>query len=149
MTTCLHKITQAQDDIQFATEAGTKMHAALARITLNGDATHGDQELISHIRKNPDLAEYFTPTSLTEVPIAGTISGRFISRRIDRMIINTELQQIKILDYKTDINKTDRREKYIFQLKEYAALMHAIYPSYSVSAAILWTHDWTLEKILN
>ena len=148
MTTCLHKILREEDNMRAATNAGTRMHEMLQRVIIGDEITRGDADLIAKIKACENAAFYFHPTSKTEVPIAGTIGGKFISRRIDRMRIDDTMHQIHILDYKTDIDTTTRREKYIAQLKEYASLMHAIYPDYSIHLAILWTHDWRLEKIL-
>lgn len=134
-------LTQIQSE-KFATNAGKNMHERL-RIASTDDSC----ELAQHILATPGLAEYFTQSAKTEVPIAGTIRGKFISRRIDRLVIDHDTKTIKILDYKTDIDRKSRRTKYIFQLREYQELLHAIYPDFKIFAAILWTHDWTLESI--
>ncbi len=134
-------------DMRFATSAGTDMHERLRKIAIDGAAARGDAELIARIQTNAHLAEYFGPNARTEVPVAGTINGRFISRRIDRIIVDTAAKTIKILDYKTDTDRRARRDKYKIQLQEYRDLLGAIYPGFTISAAILWTHDWTLEVI--
>lgn len=148
MTTCLHNIINRTNHEKFATQSGTKMHNTLARIQISSNGNKGDSNIIAHILACPGAAEYFTNTARTEVPIAGTIGDKFISRRIDRMYIDNDTKTIHILDYKTDIDKTSLRSKYIAQLKEYAALLRAVYPDFKITAAILWTHDWQLEKIL-
>lgn len=134
-------------DMRFATRAGTDMHERLRKIVIDAATARGDAELIARIQPNAPLAEYFGPHARTEVPVAGTINGRFISRRIDRMIVDTAAKTIKILDYKTDTDRRARRDKYKTQLQEYRDLLGAIYPGFTISAAILWTHDWTLEII--
>lgn len=148
MTTCLHKIISDEDGRRAATDAGTHMHEMLQRVTIGDDVTRGDDGLVQKIKSNTDIAFYFHPDSKTEVPVAGTVGGIFISRRIDRLRIDHATKQIHILDYKTDIDTTTHRQKYIAQLKEYTSLMQMIYPEYSITAAILWTHNWQLEKIL-
>ncbi len=148
MTTCLHDILSHEDSIRAATDNGTKMHTMLQRVIIDGAITHGPSNLIEKIKSCDGAEFYFHPTSKTELPIAGTICGKFVSRRIDRMRIDHTAKQIHILDYKTDIDTTALRTKYVAQLKEYAALMRAIYPTYHVTASILWTHEWRLEKIL-
>ena len=90
---------------------------------------------------------FFAENTRTEVPIAGIINGNFISRRIDRLSVDDENKIVRILDYKTDIEKESRREKYIVQLNEYEKLMRQIYPEYKIEKYILWLHDWTLEKL--
>lgn len=136
-----------QREMQFATKAGTSMHERLRKIIIEDQDIRGDVELIERIQQNVQLSAYFRRTARTEVPIAGTMNGRFISRRIDRMVIDEKAKIIKILDYKTDTQRTMRRDKYKAQLHEYCNLLHQIYPEFAISAAILWTHDWTLETI--
>lgn len=132
---------------QYATGAGTNMHERLRQIVIVADGVHGDAELAKNIINNPALLEYFTADAKTEVPVAGTVNGKFISRRIDRMVIDHAEHRIKIMDYKTDTDCTTRRALYKHQLNEYCDLMRKIYPDFTVTAAILWTHNWTLESI--
>ena len=132
---------------KFATDAGTHMHERLRKITIDGQNISGDTTLAEKIINLDGCAKYFTPAAKTEVPIAGTINGKFISRRIDRMIIDNATQTICSLDYKTDINPDAFRYKYIAQLREYRELLKAVFPGHAISAAILWTHNWQLENL--
>lgn len=145
--TTLHNILSARDSKTFATASGTKMHIRLRHIVLEDDTQCGDSDLISKIQQRSDLVPFFCRASKTEVPIAGTIKGRFISRRIDRLLVNHDEKTVKILDYKTDINPNERKSIYVSQINEYIQLMRAIYPGYKISGYILWTHDFLLEKI--
>lgn len=129
-----------------ATDVGTEMHIRMQRISIDAPRP-ADVELVGRIRACPGLVEFFGPNSRPEVPVAGTIRGRFISRRIDRMIIDTAQKTIRILDYKTDVTHDANRDKYIAQIGEYIALVRRIYPDYAVSGYILWLHDWTLERV--
>lgn len=147
MTASLCDFIATQRSNNYATRNGTNMHERLRQITISKAKIHGDQAIIKHIIQNTILVEYFAPDAKTEVPIAGTINGKFISRRIDRMIINPDTKHIKILDYKTDTDCTARRAKYQYQLREYRELLHKIYPDFTITSAILWTHNWTLEEI--
>ena len=145
--TQLHNIISQQERTKHATNAGAKAHLQLGRIKIpthtNGVAT----EIIQKINTNPTLSELFSVTSKTEVPIAGTLNGHFISRRIDRLLIDHATKTIKILDYKTDIDPTIRKKAYVAQINEYAQLLHTIYPTYKISGYILWTHNFLLENI--
>lgn len=147
MTTNLCDFIANQHRAKHATAAGTNMHERLRTIVIDGATTRGDTTLISHIINNPNLVEYFAPHARTEVPIAGTINGKFISRRIDRMITDAATKRIKIMDYKTDTDCGARRVIYKKQLGEYCDLLKKIYPDFVVTATILWTHNWTLEEI--
>lgn len=145
--TTLHNILAEYDKTQYATTAGTHTHQKLSKITISPDFESGDSELINHIKQIPELRRLFSPDTKTEVPIAGTIKNRFISRRIDRLHIDTNTKTITILDYKTDINHEKFRTVYISQMQDYANLLHAIYPDHKIDTYILWTHDFLLEKL--
>lgn len=146
--TTLHNILQQHTQTKFATDTGTQMHRRLQRIFI-GDTnnTTCDADIITRISANPDLRRLFDTQSQTEVPIAGTTENRFISRRLDRLRTDHTTKTIEILDYKTDINPDTFRTKYIAQLHEYATLLRRIYPQYKIICYILWTHDFSLEKI--
>lgn len=143
----LHDILNQCERTRFATDAGTKMHKRLQRVTIEADKTSGDPDLVARISAKSELLPFFCLAAKTEVPIAGTIKGRFVSRRIDRLLVNTLDKTVSVLDYKTDINKTINRDKYIAQVHEYVALLQAVYPDYKIAGYILWTHDFLLEKI--
>ena len=145
--TILNKILSDREHVACATKTGTETHHLLQRVIIDGDTCVGNTDLVSKIKNNPELLAFFTKESKTEVPIAGFISGCFISRRIDRLVIDTTAQTIMILDYKTDINKEQFYSKYIAQIREYTTLLRAMYPDYVITGYILWTHDFSLEKL--
>ena len=144
--TTLNNIISVQQQTEQAIAHGTQVHARLQKITQFD--INNPTDTISHtISANTDLHKFFCPASQTEVPIAGTINGHFISRRIDRMYIDHNTKNIYILDYKTDTNPDERRQQYIHQIHEYINLVHKTHPNYTVSGYILWTHDFSLERI--
>ena len=146
----LNDFLQATMSKQYATESGTKMHLLLQGIvidTINGN--RGDDELVSVISNKPELKQFFVLDAKTEVPIAGIIHGVFVSRRIDRLLINDKDKTVVFMDYKTDLNKTEFYDKYKKQLLEYAELLHSAYPKYKTNGFILWTHDWQLEQVVS
>ena len=131
----------------FATASGSEMHLRLQRVSLDAPYS-GDAELRDRIISfGKDLVRFFRAPARAELPVAGYINGRFISRRMDRVIIDNIAHTVDILDYKTDIDRTSRRDKYMAQVGEYITLMRRIYPDYAVCGYILWLHDWTLEKV--
>jgi ATP-dependent exoDNAse (exonuclease V) beta subunit len=146
--TTLHNILSDSEKHVHATDTGTKMHALLQRVVIDKEFEQGDQQLIQKIKQNSTITRFFTAAAKTEVPIAGFINGKFISRRIDRLLINHTNKQIDIIDYKTDTSRDNYVDNYRIQLHEYAQLLHKIYPSYSVKCYILWTHDFSLENII-
>lgn len=148
MTNDICEIMAKRDSVKHATDTGTRVHDALRHVVIDGAHVYGDAQIANEIAERPEVAAFFCPESRCEVPVAATISNKFISRRIDRMIIDDATKTVKILDYKTDVERTVRRDKYVNQLHEYAAILRRIYPEYNIVGYILWTHGWVLEKII-
>jgi ATP-dependent helicase/nuclease subunit A len=146
-----------------AQDAGAEMHRRLQRIMIRDNSpapgpddaradgkAKDDADLIGKIREH-GLQRFFGPDSRAEVPIAGLIGGRFVSRRIDRMVCadapgGADTPAIEFLDFKTDADKAARRDKYASQMAEYSRLLSAAFPGRAIRGYILWLHDWTLEK---
>ena len=131
-----------------ATDTGTGMHATMQKIVIDGDTVHGDANIVNIIRNRADLLPFFVKDAQTEVAIAGYVHGFFVSRRIDRLLINHNTKTIDFIDYKTDTNKDAFIEQYKYQLKEYAELLSSAYPNYKINGYILWLHDWGLDKVV-
>ena len=142
----LQELLNKQNSTEYARKFGILMHAKLQNIIIDGDYEYGDINLISKIKEQPNLTIFFRKNAKTELPIAGYINGKFISRRIDRIIIDSDNKTIKILDYKTDLDKSIRKDTYKAQITEYKKLICDIYPDYKVFSYILWTNDFCLEK---
>ena len=147
MSNTICDLLTAEERAAFATSGGRDMHLRLQRLSLSASRA-ADAELVAHILECDGLARFFSDTSRTELPVAGIINGRMVSRRIDRIIVDDTARTIDILDYKTDTDRTIRRDKYVAQVGEYVALMRRIYPEYTVGGYILWLHDWTLERVV-
>lgn len=148
MTQNLTKFLNEAQHKEYATTAGTQTHAVLQHIIIDSEYESGDSVIIQIIKNHPDLQHFFTKTAQNEVPIAGKIHGRFVSRRIDKLLINKSTKTIDFIDYKTDTNKTAYIDKYKKQLQEYAELLRSTYPEYQINGYILWLHDWVLDKII-
>ena len=149
MTQKLTEFLQNAQNKKCATDAGTKMHLMMQHIIIDESGNVGDEQIINTIKSKPELLPFFSVESKTEVPIAGFIKGVFVSRRIDRLLINHNTKTIDFIDYKTDTNKTEFIDKYKYQLKEYAELLACAYPEYKINGYILWLHDWVLDKIIS
>ena len=145
--TTLNRILDGYTQDAFATRAGLKMHARLQRIVIPNASSDTESDLVDKIKCVPGLSVFFDATAKTEVPVAGYLDGCFLSRRIDRLRIDTNAHKIDILDYKTDTDKSSRHDKYVAQIKEYVRLLKQVYPDYTVAGYILWTHDFSLEKV--
>lgn len=148
MTQKLSDFLSTCQDRGFATTNGTRMHAIMQHIIIDESGENGDAEIIKIIKSRNDLRPFFIASAQTEVPIAGVVHGQFISRRIDRLLINKSNKTIDFIDYKTDINPDEFIDKYRYQLKEYAELLRSAYPDFKISGYILWLHDWTLDRII-
>lgn len=147
MTQTLHDFLTGAKNKEFATKTGTQKHADLQHVVIDSSGNIGNIELIKIIQNHQNLKPFFVKDAKTEVPIAGLINGHFISRRIDRFLINKTTKTIDFIDYKTDIDKTLFIEKYKHQLNEYHELLKSAYPNYKINGYILWTHDWELQQI--
>jgi hypothetical protein len=135
---------------KYATQNGTKIHAKLKSIVIDDVyGNSGDDNIINQILNTPNLSRYFSKSAQTEVPIAGVINGVFISRRIDRLLINDAAKTIEFIDYKSDTNKNTFIEQYKHQLNEYAKLLKSAYPDYIITGGILWTQDWQYNQIIS
>lgn len=139
----IREFLSARKSKKHAVRFGTDKHLEMQRINM----ADKDNEIVKKISANPSLFVFFSNDSRAEVPIAGIMNGKFITRRIDRLVIDNENRQIKFLDYKTDTDKDTFREKYIYQMNEYAQLLKSAHPDYSVEGYILWLTDFTLERI--
>ena len=147
-----NKITDLINDKirqDYATSSGVATHTRMQHIFFDEKgAPLSDDDIVAYITKHPDLVEYMGPLSKTEVPIAGYINGRFISRRIDRLYVNHNTRTVVVIDYKTDVDKERFYNKYIEQLTEYRRLLADVYPGYTIACKILWTNDFTLENVI-
>lgn len=148
MTQNLTKFLNEAKNKEYANSTGTQTHAVLQHIIIDSEYESGDSAIIQIIKNHPDLLRFFTKTAQNEVPIAGKISGRFVSRRIDKLLINKTTKTIDFIDYKTDTDKSAHIDKYIKQIQEYAELLHSAYPEHQINGYILWLHDWVLDKII-
>lgn len=147
MSNDIKSILANNDNIKFATDVGTRMHARLGRVVIDMNKTSGDVELIEKINSVHGLPHMFSAQSKVEVPIAGIVANRFVSRRIDRLLVDEDRRIVYVLDYKTDTTRDMFRDEYVAQLREYATLLGQIYPGYKINRYILWTHDWILESV--
>ena len=148
MTQNLTQFLTGAKNKNFAIKTGTATHTILQRVIIDTDYVVGEKDIVNAIKQHPNLLPFFSKTAQTEAPIAGIIHGHFISRRIDRMLINHDAKTIDFIDYKTDTNKNTFIEKYTKQLQEYAELLCSAYPNYKIKGYILWLQDWSLDKII-
>ena len=136
MTDTLHELLKQRDATSHAIDAGTHMHEKMRHVFIGSNGVCGDSEIIQKITEHKELLQFFDADSQTEVPVAGFVHGKFISRRI-----------VMILDYKTDTNPDEHRTAYHAQVAEYMELLHMIYPKYTVRGFILWLHNFELESV--
>ena len=148
MTRDLTKFLQDAEHKKHATDIGTGMHAKMQHVTVDKDVVCGDADVVNIIKNRADLLPFFVVKAQTEVAIAGFVHGVFVSRRIDRLLINHDTKTIDFIDYKTDTDKSTFIEQYKYQLKEYAELLSSAYPEHKINGYILWLHDWALDKII-
>ncbi len=147
MADTLRGILKEYDNTKYATENGSVTHGKMRAVRMENGTLVGDTDIIKNINKRPELLMFFDENARVEVPIAAVINGKFISRRIDRMVVDDKNKVVHILDYKTDIDKDAFYTNYVAQVREYVSIIKKIYPKYAVCGYILWLHDWSLESI--
>lgn len=140
----INKISRSE----YATATGRSMHVQMQSVFYGVDGWVGDKNIINSISQIPELKEIMGPLSRTEVPLAGIVNGKFISRRIDRLYVNNDTKKVVVLDYKTDVDKNLLSEKYREQLTEYYELLKQIYNGFDIQCKILWLNDFTLENVI-
>lgn len=147
MVNTLREFLSEYDNTQFATKRGTEMHDKMRVVHMVGGELCGDDEIVKNIKKRPELMQFFGENSRAEVPVATEINGRFISRRIDRLVVDDEKRSVYVIDYKTDVDKAAFQQKYVAQVQEYVCIIKKIYQKYKVFGFILWLHDWTVQSV--
>jgi ATP-dependent helicase/nuclease subunit A len=103
---------------------------------------------------NPEYRDFFGPDSQSEVNIGSILpNGQRLTERIDRLVIR--VNDILVLDYKTDWNVPDTLETdhaYVVQLAAYSTALGQAYGGKTIRAAILWTSlprlDWIADNTL-
>ncbi|MBO7508934.1 MAG: hypothetical protein J6T57_01505 [Alphaproteobacteria bacterium] len=149
MTNKLQRLIQSQSNQNYAVANGRDIHKKLQNLFFDAhNAPNCNVEIAEKIAHIPELVKLMGPKSKTEVPIAGFVHGKFISRRIDRLYIDDDTKTIVVLDYKTDTDKKLFYKKYSEQLNEYYELLKQIYSDFTIKCKILWLCDFTLENII-
>lgn len=148
MTQTLKNFLVGAKNKECATKTGTQIHSQLQRVVVDDICNDGASELVEKIRNRPDLKRFFAAAAKTEVPIAGYINGRLVSRRIDRLLIDVSAKTVDFIDYKTDVDKKRYIGTYKKQLSEYGELLKSVYLGYEINGYILWLSDWQLEHMV-
>jgi ATP-dependent helicase/nuclease subunit A len=87
------------------------------------------------------FATIFSPTALSEAPLAGVVNGRVIAGTVDRLMVSDT--EVLVIDFKTgrrvpeDETRVSVHHK--AQMGAYAAVLSDIFPGRSVRAALLYT----------
>ncbi|MBY0272067.1 MAG: double-strand break repair helicase AddA [Alphaproteobacteria bacterium] len=85
--------------------------------------------------------DFYTPSSLGEVPFEGKLGDHWVSGQIDRLVIMEE--QILIIDYKTHREAPSKLEdippSILKQMVIYRDIVTKIYTEHAISCGILWT----------
>lgn len=146
MSNKLRLILSESEHKKHATQNGRAAHKKMQFLTAES-IENTDDDFLKKLFANKELNKFFTADSKVEVPIAGYINGRFVSRRIDRLSVDDTNKVVYVLDYKTDTDKTAFHDEYVKQIKEYKKLLRDIKPDYKIYGFILWLNDFSLEEI--
>jgi len=99
---------------------------------------------------SPELASYFQPGALIEVPISADIPGfGRLYGLIDRLIVTDT--HVLAIDYKSNrvvpASFSECPEGLLRQMGAYAAALSAVFPQHEIQTAILWTATATLMSL--
>jgi ATP-dependent helicase/nuclease subunit A len=90
---------------------------------------------------DPLFAPAFAPSSQAEVPIAGSIAGRLITGRLDRLAVDGH--SVLVIDYKSDRTPPPAEDAvpsaYLRQMAAYRGLLSQAFPGHAIHCALLWT----------
>jgi ATP-dependent helicase/nuclease subunit A len=146
----IHRMLQSLPDIVFEKRAAVAARfLANPQLDLKGEQQDEIAKEVLALLHHPDHAALFGMESRAEVPLAGIINDRTVSRQVDRLCLVDN--QVWIVDYKTNrpppLNKTDTPRPYRQQLAEYRALLREIYPNRAVRCFLLWTYAPALVEL--
>ena len=103
-------------------------------------------EIMNLCKEHCDL---FSQNSKSEVPIIGEVDGKFISAKIDRLVVKED--KVLIVDFKTNRPAakilTDVPDIYLKQMATYKTLLKNIYPDKNVETYLLWTNTCNMMKV--
>lgn len=98
---------------------------------------------------DPAFASVFGPGSRAEAPITGRAGSRFVSGRIDRLVIRGD--DILVVDFKSNRpppeSVADVDMAYIKQMAVYRQLLRDVHPRGRIRAALIWTIGPRLMEI--
>jgi ATP-dependent helicase/nuclease subunit A len=98
---------------------------------------------------DPALAGLFAEGSLAEVPFSGSVGGRPMSGRIDRLVVTPDA--VVALDYKTDrlppASPARVPAVYLRQIAAYRDALAAIYPDRPIRCLLLWTETLSVMPL--
>ena len=146
----IHRLMQTLPDLPpDAREAAARRY--LARPGHELTAARQDEIATETMRvlTDPRFARLFGPNSRAEVEVVGLVTGRALSGRVDRLVIEDDA--VWIVDYKTNrpppVRAEDVPPVYVRQMEAYRAALRAIYPDKAVRCVLLWTDTPALMEL--
>ncbi|MDX1923235.1 MAG: double-strand break repair helicase AddA [Alphaproteobacteria bacterium] len=145
----LHRLLQLLPNIP-----DDQREEAAARFLIQSSGSDRDvmlkdvQEVMAVLR-NPVFADVFSKDAQAEVPIIGTINGKYFSGQIDRLLVTDT--EVLVIDFKTNRppprTTADVEHGYAAQMACYKILLEQIYKGRKLRAGLLWTHNLTLMEL--
>ena len=138
----IHKLLQLLPEVAIA-DRRPRAQALLAQPAHDLSAA-AQAEILDEtlgVLEDPAFAPLFGPGSLAEVPVTGTLGGRVISARLDRLLVTPDA--VWALDFKTNrpppMRPEDVAPAYLKQMAGYRAALRLIYPDREIKSVLLWT----------
>lgn len=119
---------------------------------IHGLKQEDQQDIIKEIFKlleNFNFKQIFSTDAQAEVAITGSIDGKLVIGKIDRLLVTAN--EVLIIDFKTNRPPpTDQKnvpKAYLEQLNSYEAVLKKIYPQHKFKKALLWTNTAQLMEL--
>jgi len=138
----VHRLLQSLPDLPAAERPdAARRYLAMPAHGLPAEAQAALAAETLAVLEDPAFAPLFGPASIAEAPLSGTLDGRVVAGRLDRLAVLDE--RVLLVDYKTNrpapVRLEDVPAAYLRQMAIYARLLAAAFPGRRVEAALLWT----------
>ncbi len=146
----IHRLMQTLPDLPpDAREAAARRYLARPAHELTAERQDEIARETIRVLTDPRFARLFGPNSRAEVEVVGLVTGRALSGRVDRLVIEDDA--VWIVDYKTNrpppVRVEDVPPVYVRQMDAYRAALRAIYPDKAVRCVLLWTDTPALMEV--
>lgn len=141
----IHKLLELLPDVAPSNRRATAQKMLSSNKNMPTELATQIIDEVFAVLEHPKFAHIFAPETRAEVSLAGSAKtlpdGLYLNAQIDRLCVTAT--EVIIVDYKSNrpppTDPADVSDLYLGQMAAYRELAREIYPSKSVSCALLWT----------